>query len=141
MSFKLNPQGLKSAEYARQLHHIVTDVGVFLEDILQPEYWAHVAKQLHVNDRIEVVAVDGAWYAELLVQSCSNIHAKCAVLAHKEFHKPAVKTDAKAPYYFAYRGESAKHSVMRTSDKAVVKEGFDSKAAAEDWLAKNQSEL
>jgi hypothetical protein len=55
--------------------------GTKIEDVLQPQYWAHVAGQLGPYTRIEVLET-GEWMLELLVINCGRNWAKVQVL-HK----------------------------------------------------------
>lgn len=139
---KVTADRVTLAEHSRQIHRIKPEVGTNLKDMLVSEYWAHVAAKFHTGDKLEIFAEDGSWYAELLVVSCSRIHAKVLVLLEKQIDvQVPTKQKSVEPFYHAYRGASAKHSVLRTSDKAVVKEGFESREAAIGWLAEHQDEL
>ena len=42
-------------------------VGVTPADVMSPDYWAHLAGKMKVDDRIEVVAQDGSFDADLRV--------------------------------------------------------------------------
>lgn len=139
---KLIADRVALAEHTRQVHRIKPEAGTVLKEMLVPEYWAHVAAKFHVGDKLEIFVEGGAWYAEALITSCSRIHAKLLVLQYEQIDEaPVSKETKKEPFYHAYRGTTAKHSVLRTSDKAVVKEGFESRDEAVEWLAKHQDEL
>ena len=55
------------AQYRRTVWFVNASHNVTLKEIIKPEYWANVAPQLSVKDRIEVYAEDGTYYAELMV--------------------------------------------------------------------------
>lgn len=139
---KMLAERVSLAEHSRQIHRVKPDAETPLKELLDADYWVHVAAKFHVGDKLEIFPEGGAWYAEALVVSCSRIHAKLLVLVHEQIDVVKVDKDKKIePFYHAYRGGTAKHSVMRTSDKAVVKEGFDSRAAADTWLEENLADL
>lgn len=123
----------KEAEYIRRVWCASPEQGVTVEDMLVPSFWAHVAKQLRAGDRIEVVAKDGAWFAELFVRSASDNGAKVAVLRAVKLTEEVLAVESE-DYEIKYRG-NAKWSVVRKSDKAVLADGQETKEQAAEWLA------
>lgn len=142
MAAALNPERIKQAEFTRQVHSVVVDEHTSIEQMLVPDFWVHVAGKLHVGDKIEVTSDDNSLYAELLVRSCSRLHAKVHVLDAHIF-KEMVKKEGKdkPPFYLAFKGAVNKHAVIRTSDKEVVKMGFDTSDEAKKWLEENIADL
>lgn len=134
---RLAPNRLQLAEYKRNLHRIMVDVDIIFEDILQPEFWTHAVKGLRQYDRIEVVSVDGRFFGEVLVVAILSAGAIVKQINYVEFVKaeaPAVKKEEVKPYTIQYKGNINKHSIIRTADKVVIKDGFDTKAQAQEWL-------
>lgn len=131
---KILQRQIQQADYVRTVHAATPEPGTNLDNMLQPDYWAHVAKSLKAGDLIEVRAADGEWFAELYVRSTSATDAKVVVLREHSFAEkraPTQDVDVK------FRGEK-KWSVVRKSDKTVLIEGLETKGAAEDWAKANQ---
>ena len=139
MSQKLTPDRFKSAEYVRQIHSVTIPEGTTLEEVQEPAYWAHVAGRMHPRDRIEAWAEDGAWYAEFMIISCSRNYASVAVLLVRTF-QDAVNADAEncELYKAMFKGPVRKWAVIRTQDKEIMKDGFDSRGDAEKSAAEFQ---
>lgn len=143
MSAKIIASRVTAAEYARQCHRVTPEAGSKLSDMLVPSYWAHVAAKLHEGDFVEILPEDKAWYAQGIVMSCSQVHARIEVLVSKvlaEEAKPEVAAKDE-PFEITFKGPSRKWSILRVEDKAVVKEQFDSKKDANAWLEANRTEL
>lgn len=137
---KLHGSRFGLAEHKRRIWSIVPEHGTEFDEILKPSYWAHVAKQLRITDRIEVHAEDGCYFAELIVRDAGNLFASVGVL--RKIDLDTVKSgNAEAGYDVAWKGPHRKFAVIRLSDDAIVKDGFDAKPAALAWLAGNLKSL
>jgi len=124
---------LKLSEYVRSVYHATPEAGTPLKELLKPEYWAHVAKQLKVGDRIEVDAEERTWFAELYVRGVTPTSVTVFVMRHIEFTKPEAEDSTDAEYSANHAGRGV-WRVIRNSDKAIVKSGFPTKEAAESWI-------
>lgn len=133
---KLIPNQLKQAEFARNILYAKPEANVTFEEVQKPEFWAHVAKPVKAGDRIEVVAADGSWFAELYVRSSAAQSLNVAVMRYCDFSKKSeVEEPAKTePEYEVKFAGRAKWRVMRKSDNAVMIEGLDTKEQAEEWI-------
>lgn len=130
---KILPKDLKQAELIRTVYVAQPEPGTTLDEMLKPEYWAHVAKDLKLpGTRIEVMPAGGEWFAELYVRSVGKQDAKVSVLRHVVFDAPQKQDD---DYDVRSRG-GAGWSVVRKSDKAVLFEKGQTRADAEAELAK-----
>lgn len=132
---KILQQQIKPAEFIRTVHAARPEPGTTLNDMLSPDYWAHVAKTLKAGDRIEVRPPEGEWFAELYVRSTSDTAVNVVVLQKFEFGTETKSAPVEAEVKF--RGDK-KWSVIRKGDKSVLIEGLETKSAAEDWLKANQ---
>lgn len=120
----------------RTIFAVKPEFGVTVEDMLKPEYWTHVAQQLRPLCRIEAVAEDGSWFAEFMVISTSKLAANVSLMRHVLLSE--VKPSADGDTHFAkWAGPSAKYRVVRKSDNAAIKDGFDTQAQALIWIAEN----
>ena len=138
MSKNLLQNRIRLAEYARSVWCVTPEPSVSFEEILKPEYWTHVSKQLLPGARIEVLPEDHSWFAELIVRSSTNNETHVAVLRHVKLDAPQPATEAEQaktaePYEIKHRG-GAGWSVIRKVDKTVLYEKGQSRAEAERFL-------
>lgn len=130
---------MQLADVVCAVHVLTPEPGTTLEEILRPEYWANVASRLNVNrpddfkhvpDVIRVCPADSSWYAELLVVNAGALAARVVLKEHIEIAKIAAAA-VKVPtgYKIEHRGKGG-WRVTRVSDGAVLKDGFESEAAA-----------
>jgi hypothetical protein len=130
----------KTADTVRTVRFVSLPEGVPLESLLVPEAWAHVGKFMQPRDIIEVWPDDGSFRAELVVRDCGQLWAKVEVLSRKDFGEVESKSDD-PQYEVVYAGPHHKHRVVRVSDKEVIRHGFETKDAAQDWLKNHQKAL
>jgi hypothetical protein len=142
---KLIVPRFKNAEYERTIYQACVEAGVAFEEVQNPAFWGHVGEKLRPNDRIEVIAEDGAYFAELLVISCDRLWAKTAVLRFVELSAPDVSAELLSPlaagYKVDYKGPHKKHVVIRLSDNEIVKDGIATKAEANGWVSEHVKTL
>jgi len=117
--------------------HTVSE-GTPFEDLLKPEYWAHVAQKLRPHTLIKVVPEDGSYWAELLVLSCDRLWAKVFVLRHHDLTAVVEDSEATASrlaeFDIQWKGPVKKHVVIRKSDSTAVADGIQTKGEAQLWL-------
>lgn len=132
----LHPSRKHLAEHQRNIWHCDVEIGTLPEDLLNPGYWAHNARELRVLDRIEAHAEDGSWYVELLVQDCGQNYAKVAMLRKVEMQSvtPEGSSALLAGHVVSWGGKHAQFRVIREVDRKVLKDGFKTKAEAFTWL-------
>lgn len=136
----LDAARFKSAEYERVAYVVTAHENTVPSDLLKPEYWAHVAAKLRSYDRIEARANDETWYAEYLVVKAGSNWANVIMLdAWPLTSQDVIESVASASSALEaqWRGPHSKWSVIRKSDKAVLKEGM-SKDEANRWIHERQ---
>lgn len=141
---KLIPENFQAADYSRNVFRVKAAETDTIEDVLAPDYWTHVAPKARVGDKLEIFPEGGAWYVEAIIASTSNIHLKLIATVKvqiNEVPKKKEKEDPKAPFTVEFKGPQRKWSVIRSKDKSYVKEGFDDKTTAEEWLKDNEKDL
>ncbi|WP_406873294.1 hypothetical protein WHT83_06240 [Aminobacter sp. P9b] len=133
----LHVNGLALAESKRTLYRITTGIDDTPDSLLDPRYWVHVAKQLRVDDRLEVMAFDRSWFAEILVVEVGAGGfggARMAMISvtlltnQAEIEKPAENE-------VRWGGPKSKWQAVRITDKKVLQDGFETKDEAADWIA------
>lgn len=129
----LSPNRMQMAEFGRNIHLVTAESSEHPDDFLQPEFWAHVAKNFAPFDHIELRTDDGQYWAEFLVLSCDQQWAKVELL--REVKLPEV-AEAVADERFAvkWKGPHLKWCVIRASDSSIVHEGDPDKATAQGWM-------
>ena len=87
-------QGL--AEYSRAAYFVVIPRKFSFDDCLDPSFWRH-ATILKPNDRLELVAEDGSWDADVRVTAASPGFAVLRVLREWRAPVDALQGEAGAP--------------------------------------------
>lgn len=137
---KLHASRFGLAEHKRRIFSIVPEHGTEFEEVLKPSFWSHIAVNLRISDRIEVLAEDGSYFAELIVRDAGNLFASVGVLRKIDLD-PVNSGEGSDGHEVAWKGPHRKFAVIRKSDDAIVKDGFDAKPAALAWLAGNIKSL
>ncbi len=143
MATALKDARMRASEFWRTTWCINPELGVTKEDMLKPEYWAHVASKLKPWDLIEARAEDGSYFAVLVVLDGAKTWAKVDEILYKEFKDNAGPADVNVDdkYTIQYKGPHAKWRVTRKSDNNIMREELVSKAAAMAWLSEYQKAL
>jgi len=133
---KLHPHRFKLAEYTHNIWMITPEAGVPVEAIIaDPAYLSHVAKMLKPNDLVRIIPDDSSYFAEAIVRSVSNTHARLALLRRIDIEP--LEDGIVGDHAVRFMGLHKKHTVIRLSDKKEVQPGFDTKEDALAWLAAN----
>lgn len=141
---KMMEKNLLGAEFARQLFRAIPPAGTKIEEMLDPSYWAHVAKRFNPHDMIEVIPEDGSFYARLIVLSVAHLSMKvqaleCVVLVA---NPKVAKADAIAQFEVNWGGPNAKWRVLRKSDgAAVTNDSFQTQEEAQEWINNNFNKM
>lgn len=132
---------VKGAEFVRNIFSAIPEHGTPFEDILKPAYWSHVAAKFHPTDRIEVLAEDGSWFAELIVISAARNWASVSVLRFVELAEVVTPKPQADQFAVQWKGQKLLHCVIRQSDKVIIKDSFSTAAEASKWLESYENTL
>jgi len=124
---------LSFVEFARQAHHIVPEEGTKFEDILKDSYWSLVAVKFKPGDLVEIHAEDGSYFAELYVRAAGRNWAKMALLRKVDL-EPVAAAMVSPEFEAAWKGPHRKFSVVRLSDNQIIKDGFETREQALDYI-------
>lgn len=127
------PAQLKLAETVVQRYSVVVNEHVTREDINNPDFWNHVAKNLTPGSRVEVTTEDGKYLAEFYVRYATRTHAQMHEILYIEFDKKQAPLPDDAKYEIKWKGPHVKHAIIRKSDNEVI-QAFDTKEQAEQAL-------
>jgi len=138
----VDPQRMQSAEYVRREWVCTAEEGTTADDVIDPGYWAHIAAQLTIYDRIEVRVDTGEYLLELLVKDVGRNWAQVAVLHHHDL-AGKVKTGQamEAEFEALFKGPQRKWCVIRKSDAKVLEERLADKTAALAWISNYESTI
>lgn len=135
---------LKSGDFMRATWSATPNAGTSLEDILAHGYWASVARNLGVGDRIDVLPEDFTFFAQLLVRAKSHDGATVVLLQNTDLTGVEVNEGAADEYgghRIAYSGPSLKWTVTRLANgkkpEQLLRDGFESREDARTY-AKDQ---
>lgn len=137
---KLHATGLGFAIHKRNEFFCRPHAGVTIEDVKNPQFWAHVAYNLRIGDRITAYAEDGTWYAELLVVASEQTLASVAVLNSIDLTVEAKQRQERLDelakgYDVEWRGPAHKWCVINKVKNEMVDKGFTAKADAYSALS------
>lgn len=125
--YKVKEAQVVRFEYENTVWSVSVDPKVPFDEILKPEFWAHVVgpKSFKAGDEIKVTPYDYSWRAVLIVRDCGSNWAKVALLDKKEFEMPAQASASAVPgFRVEWQGIADKHVVIREKDGAVIAKGF-----------------
>lgn len=125
----LQPNKLRRAEEMRVVYSVAPPAGTTVEDVMKPEFWAHVGQRLRPGDFIEVEPEDMAFFALLRVRDAGQIYANVERVLLTESSSEVAPIEA-GEYRIQWAGPAHKFRVMRAADNAIVQAGFSSKGAA-----------
>lgn len=130
----MKPTKLIQAEFAIKQWY-VTPTEPF-DALMDPSFWgkADAAKDMRPGDRIEVLAEDGSYWGMLLVRSASRSSAVVVPLDFKQLTAEAPPSAEFSGFEVKWAGPQRKFRAMRIEDKAVLRDGFDTKEQGETWL-------
>jgi hypothetical protein len=125
---------IQLAQHMRNVWYVTPEHGTPIEALLEPQYWAHISAKLKPRDRIEVDAEDGSYFVELRVEDAGRLFAKVVILRRCDFSAAAEPQGESAEYKIGWAGPHAKWRIVRTKDKGLVKDGLETRQAAEQYL-------
>ena len=131
------PTHLEQSEYARTIYRITPGPSIKKEDLIDPDYWAHVALGLRPGDHVEAVPEDRHYYAELFVLASAKNWAKVKLMRYVELIED--NDDSVEEGFDVKWAGRAKWRVLRGQD--VLSEGHDTKPQAMGWLAEHKKDI
>jgi len=137
MSDVKRPTSIEASDFARTIWQVKPEIKAKVKDLLEPEYWAHVAKIMKAGDRIEAIPEDRHYYAEFFVLAASSNWAKLVLLREITLIKDN-ETSVTEGFSIGFAGN---HKWRVTRGKEVLSKGHEDKEAATSWLNKNMKDL
>lgn len=134
MAFKLHESDFAPREAKQGDWFIRAPDGCRAKDLIDPVFWAHVAKRLNALDEITAVAHDGSWFAKLLVTFSDTREVRVLLLQQWQLENGDVTEDATGSYEVNWGGPAAKFRVIRRADRKVMQEGFPTREKATEYM-------
>jgi hypothetical protein len=133
---KLRESQIARIEQRRTTYDASIPSGIAYEEILKPEFWAHVAQKLAPGDFIIAESEDGTFLAELYVRNRGHNWATVFPLRHHNFDELSSVGDEAIPgFEIMWKGRVQKHVVVRKADGQIMASGMSLKQEAVAWLA------
>lgn len=133
---------MQLAEFNTVRYRVTPKSGVLPGDLLQPEYWSHVARKLSPLTEIRAICQDGSWMADYIVLNSGMNWAKVMKIGEWQLQDSS-PTPTAAGYETEWAGPVHKHRVVRTvaGRKDILQHGFATDMAASAWLAEHLKAL
>lgn len=130
---------LTPAEFKRTTLHASPEIGTTPADLLEPEFWMHVRRQLTAGTKIEVFAEDGSFYAELLVLGVTDSGVKTQFLFPPIELAQATHEDIDFQgHTLRFAGTHRKWAVIRQArgkkEATLLRDGFANSELARDYV-------
>jgi hypothetical protein len=140
---KLNLKRFKQAEFHRRYFHITPTETETIEDTLKAEYWANVAEQIDISDRIEALWEDSSKFAEYVVLDKGAAWLRVALINKANLTKSKQSSAPELPDEFkiSHSGHQDKYIVVRMSDGVRVSQGHQTQESAEKWLVEHRQAI
>ena len=124
------PTSIFEATYKRTVWCVTPPSDVEPKDLLESDYWAHVAKRFTAGDRIEAVPEDRHYFAEFFVLAAATNWAKVVLLREETLIKDN-ETSVTDGYSIGFAGP---HKWRVTMGSDVLSKGHDDRGSAAKWL-------
>lgn len=134
----LNPQRMELAEQWCQHWVVNAEEGTTVSDVMDPQYWAHMAARMQPYDHIEVRLETGEWLLQLLALSVGRNYVQVHLLQKYDLQLVDSELPAAQKHRVEWKGPQRKWVVTRIADSQVIQEGLADKAAAHGWLANHE---
>ncbi len=131
------PTTIEESTYARTIWQVKPEATVKVNDLLDPDYWAHVAKQMRAGDRIEAIPDDRHYYAEFFVLAASTNWAKLILLRETTLIKDHEKSVTDG-FSIGFAGP---HKWRVTRGTEILSKDHDDKDSAAKWLAEHMENV
>jgi hypothetical protein len=130
----LVPTRMHLAEHVRRDWVVDAEEGTTLDEVLDPQFWAHMAAQMTPFNRVEVRVETGEWVADLIVINCGRNWAQMHLIAQHELQKRQESPPSSEKHDVLWKGPHLKFCVLRKYDGQMLQQGFQSRVLAQEWL-------
>ena len=133
------PEKMGLAESKRHDWVVDIDPSRSIDEIIDPEFWAHVAAQFDPLDTIEARWEDGSRIVHIRVRYCERTYAKVKVTSVEELGDVISEIPASSrKHRVEWKGPVLRFAVIRNSDSMVLQSGFKERSVADSWLIEHE---
>jgi len=132
---------LQPLEHGERSYLADIPVGVTLDTVKQPHFWAHHARGLKPNDMIRAKREDGSWWADLAVMFVSPTEVVVEVYHYKEFGSAIPETMQSDMHEIVWKGPGLQFCVIHKKTGTIVKDRLYPKDRAAAYLAEHLKKL
>ena len=133
----LQPQRMGLAEHLRQSWVVDAEEGTTISEVLNPQYWAHMAAEMQPFARIEVRLETGEWVADLMCINVGRNWAQVNLLQKYDLEERS-ENPVSQTHKVEWKGPHKKHCVIRIADSSVLQDGFSEKVKAIEWMVNHE---
>ncbi len=139
LSLQITESTLKAHAFAWTIYAYLVPADTPFRVLLIPETWANIAAKLRVGDRIDCMAIDGAYDAELRVAAKGELYVKMRVIRYWDANMDVADHDdipvSSDGYEVTWGGPNGKWRVIGPNKEVVTSlTGFTSKEDADDAM-------
>ena len=131
------PTSIEESVSARNIWQVKPEIAAEVKDLLDPNYWAHVARRMRAGDRIEAVPDDRHYFAEFFVLAAATNWAKLVLIREVTLIKDnkAVEKDG---YIVKFAG---RHRWRVEKGGEILSKNHDDQKSAAAWLANHIKDM
>ena len=127
-----------SASHKRRHLFVELPAGTQPEELMDPRYWTHHAREFTPMDRVEVFCEDGLWEAEFRVLFVGTQEVRMTPIT---ITRHDAVEGATGPYVVEWISTSKRWGIRRSDNNEVVKDGFFSQSAAHAFASQRLAEM
>jgi len=131
------PTNIDESSYATVTWHVKPEMAVKTKDLLDPDYWAHVANRMRAGHTIIAIPDDRRYFVELFVIGASTNWAKVVLLREVTLIKGNQPIE-KEGYIVKFAGA---HKWRVEKDGEVLSKDHDDQKSAAAWLANHIKDM
>jgi len=131
------PTNIEESSYARTVWQVKPEIAATVDDLLDQNYWAHVAHRMRAGHRIEAIPADRHYFAEFFVLAASTNWAKVILLRKVDLIKDNQSIE-KEGYIVKFAGQ---HRWRVEKDGSILSKDHDDQKSAAAWLANHIKDM
>ena len=129
---ELKENGLGLEEFKHRVWAVTVPAGYKYDDLFNKDNWKHICSRFTQGDTIRIRYADHTVFAELYVVACDRTWAQVKELRRISFSDE--ETVSGGGYEIKWGSPKVQYGVYRVSDGERIKDGFQTKELATEWL-------
>ena len=126
----IQPSRFKEQQFLNTVYFCEVDSFTTRDDLLEPEFWAHVAKGVRPGDEIKVMFEDNSYWCWFLVTGAGTTRLTVKLLQEAVLQAQTSMSVDIGSYVIDYKGRVDKHTITRKADGKLMNRGISTKALA-----------